>query len=153
MIIEDLYFIGRNQTEIFCISFGQNVGILGGKFGICKDNSFQKDDDLKDRYQVDLLPVLGLPGGLLSAGPGWFGSSTSNWDDWDHSWGFVNHLVDYLFLHGLGESVALDLELIHRSQTFFYIFTLSSHSMHIKYCTFFSYNMLRIFQFCFFSSS
>ena len=51
MTIEDFYFIGRNQTEIFRISLVRKGEYCGKKFGnfnikTVKDNIFQKDADL-----------------------------------------------------------------------------------------------------------
>ena len=87
------------------------MGNIGKKvFRNLKDNSFQIDVDLKDHDQEDLLPLLVLPGGLLSAGPG---NWTNSWVDWHCHRGLVHHLVDnYLLLHGVGVSVTLDLVLV-----------------------------------------
>ena len=109
MILEDFYFIGHNQAEMFWHKFSFRMGIIRKKvfFRNLKDNSFQIDVDLKDHDQEDLLPLLVLPGGLLSAGPG---NWTNSWVAWDCHWGLVHHLVDnYLLLHGIRVPVTLDL--------------------------------------------
>ena len=58
MILEDFYFIGRNQAEMFGINFHSEWGKFGMIFfGNLNDNSFQIDVDLKDHDQEDLLPL------------------------------------------------------------------------------------------------
>ena len=54
MILEDFYFIGRNQAEMFGIHFNSEWGKFGEKFF---GNLFQIDVDLKDHDQEDLLPL------------------------------------------------------------------------------------------------